>query len=516
MTIQQAPNPAPFTGILSMPGVIPAGRWQGITYDAPIPGGAPDSRIAVYAVMAAIALAEGTGKVRYVAGASPAVLATVEAGGRESHIAYRLRDNSVVTTSLMNQPPMAAIPLAAHILAAGSDAAYSDAHTALLAAIADPSMAQSDVEDTAIRAGTALLAAIEASDQENIAWFANASTDNGELDEALDPSALPLSGLFSNPVNFAAYRAGTPTEWDLLRTQQSVDSPEAVSAETADPNGFVGPQLALAVRYMREGKHILHYGPTGTGKSFVWDLAMKEVYGDDFDHGTYPYFVHGSVGVEDIDFIGQILPMPDGSKQWIDGPLVRAMKDGKRIKVEEMNRLQPAMLNILMGAMDYGRIAITRHLGEVIEAKPGFAVDAMANIGREYTGTETIDAAHLRRFSRKIEYDFLPAEREVVLLRSRQPRLEREMAETLVRIANTVREAYEYGNGDLDVDLYVSPAALLESAEMVAAGSPIAEAIEATWLSEVAQTRAKREKVRAMIESHIRERKPSKARAKRK
>ena len=90
------------------------------------------------------------------------------------------------------------------------------------------------------------------------------------------------------------------------------------------------------------------------------------------------------------------------------------------------------------------------------------------------------------------------------------------MAETLVRIANTVREAYEYGNGDLDVDLYVSPAALLESAEMVAAGSPIAEAIEATWLSEVAQTRAKREKVRAMIESHIRERKPSKARAKRK
>ncbi len=500
--LHSAPNPAPFTGVLKMAAVIPAGRWQNIAYDAPVPG-TSGTTVTISAVIAAIALAEGSAKLRYVAGASPALVVTTTTSGRTAHVAYRLRDHAVVTTSLMNQPVAAAIPLGAAILVAGTSPAYTAAHTILLDGIA-LGTPQSDLDDFAIRAGDALATAIEAFDLGNIAWSSNADPAAGELDEALDPSALPLDRLFSDPASFAAFTTGSPTEWDILRVQQVAEA--AAEIEAADPSGFVGPQQALAVRYMREGKHVLHHGPTGTGKSFVWDLAMRAVYGDDFDPQTYPYFVHGSAGLEDIDFIGQILPMPDGSRQWIDGPLVRAMRDGKRLKVEEMNRISPQMVNVLMGAMDYGRIALTRHLGEVVTAAPGFAVDAMANIGREYTGTDTIDAAHLRRFQRKIEYDFLPPAAEVGLLRGRFPTLDREDAETLVRIATTVREAYEYGNGDLDVDLYVSHAGLLETAEMIAGGSTIAEAIEATWLSEVAQTKAKREKVRAMVESHIRER----------
>jgi MoxR-like ATPase len=183
------------------------------------------------------------------------------------------------------------------------------------------------------------------------------------------------------------------------------------------------------------------------------------------------------------------------------------MKAGKRLKVEEMNRLPGSMLNVLLGAMDYGRIALTRHEGEVILAAPGFAVDAMANVGQEYTATEVIDPAILRRFHIKIEYSFLPPEQEVALLRSRHSTLEREDAETLVRIANTIREAYEYGGGsDLDVDLYVSPAALLNTAELVAGGTSISEAIDLTWAAEVAHTKAKREKVRAVIDQNIRDR----------
>lgn len=163
--------------------------------------------------------------------------------------------------------------------------------------------------------------------------------------------------------------------------------------------------------------------------------------------------------------------------------------------------MSPAHLNVLLGAMDFGRITIARYDGQVVVAKEGFAVDAMANIGLEYTGTEEIDPAVMRRFQVKIEYSFLPAIDEVALLRTRTGVAQRD-ADILVRIANSIREAYRSGAG-IDVDLYVSPASLLQTAEIVADGATISEAIELTWLVEVARTAERRAAVRETIAAHL-------------
>lgn len=494
--------------ILPQASVMPAGRWAGITPGLPVQQPATrrpanyTATVVINVVKALMTMVEGTARLRFVAGADPALVCTPKIGPREDTIVYRIRDNSIVTTSMLGQPPMAAVLFAARLLIS-RQAEFSAAYGALLDAVAADAP-QSDLYAAMIHASDELLCALELDlPLEGITWFSQAKIEE-ELEEAIDPAALPLDRLFSDPTTFHAFQNGQSSDYDILIARIPGASRDAEAAPF-DNNGFFGPQLDTAIRFMRTNRHILHHGPTGTGKSFVWELAMKAI-DPEFDPNNYPYFVHGSAGLEDIDFTGNYVLHADGSRSWQDGPLVRAMKDGKRFKVEEINRLPGPMLNVLLGAMDYGRISLPRYDGQIVVAKEGFAVDAMANIGREYTATEEIDPAIMRRFQIKIEYDFLDPKVEAALIRSRYPSLNEEDVETLVRIANAVREAYEFGGGsDLDVDLYVSTAALLESASLMSEGLDLAEAIELTWLVEVARTKEKRQKVRDMIDQNVRD-----------
>lgn len=516
MAIRQVTSVAPYVSqVLTNPTSMPAGRWQNLQQDFALSRPATRRQagdspaFSVQIAKAVLALAEGSAQVRFVAGADPALVCTVKASGRQDTASYRMRDDAIVATGMIAQPWFAAIDIAARLLISRVpefSAAYGELLTALAA-----NEPQEKLDTLVAHVSDELAVALETDcDLESLSWFCQADIDAGEMDEARDPSALPLDSLFADKAKFDAYLGGEAGEFGLVETKTPGAAEANPTATGVDPNGFVGPQLGTALRFMQTHRHILHHGPTGTGKSFVWELAMKQM-DPDFDIDTYRYFVHGSAGLEDIDFVGGFKKRGD-KVDWIDGPLVLAMQDGKRFKVEEMNRLPGVMLNVLLGAMDYGRIALTAYDGRVIVAKEGFAVDAMANIGREYTATDEIDPAIMRRFHIKIEYDFLTPAQEVALLRSRQPSLDKEDAETLVRIGNAVREAYEYGGGsDLDVDLYVSPAALLISAGLVAEGLSLSEAIELSWLVDVARTKDKREKVRAMIDQNIRDRKTKRA-----
>ena len=264
-----------------------------------------------------------------------------------------------------------------------------------------------------------------------------------------------------------------------------------------------------AVDFEGNPLHILHYGPTGTCKTKVWARAMREL-DPAFDFATYPYKIAGSGGVEDRDFRGAILPVEGkgATHAWVYGPLVRAMRDGKRLLVDEFNRLPTAMANVLLNAMQERAITIPEKGNEIVIAAEGFAVDATANVGQEYTGTDAIDPALKSRFGVKIRYDFLEPDYEIALLRSRFATLGAEDAETLVRIAGSIREAYEYGGGaDLDVEFPVSTRTLLHTANLVAnLGLPLAEAIGDTLLPEVASTREKQERVMMVVDQHLRDR----------
>ena len=68
-------------------------------------------------------------------------------------------------------------------------------------------------------------------------------------------------------------------------------------------------------------------------------LSVEEV-------GTILGVADGIAWVEGLPSVpvGEVLRSADGSRAWVDGPLVRAMLEGRRFKVEEPNRMPASML----------------------------------------------------------------------------------------------------------------------------------------------------------------------------
>lgn len=519
MPMRKVNDPKPLADVIATHGgFLPAGRWQSLVEGQPIATSAKrrhgSATLRIHAVRAVISLATGEYETGFVSGAEAAFTLRTKANGREERLVHRLRDNEIRSSGVLNQSPNAAALVAVELLALRRSADFVDAYgdfTNALAAGAD----DTTLLTLAATASDELAFSIERDEAgfDRAAWQSVAQ--NADQPELADPTRLDLAPLFTPGAAWDTHRSGGQAEgFEMLYLRATVPGRRAAEIQV-DPEGFVGNQLERALRYMGaadyEGNplHVLHYGPTGTGKTRVWALAMEQL-DPSFEFATYPYKIAGSGGVEDRDFRGAILPVEGegATHTWVYGPLVRAMRDGKRLLVDEFNRLPTAMANVLLNAMQERAITIPEKGNEVVVAAPGFAVDATANVGQEYTGTDAIDPALKSRFGVKIRYDFLEPDYEIALLRSRFASLDPEDAETLVRIAGSIREAYEYGGGaDLDVEFPVSTRTLLHTANLVAnLRLPLAEAISDTLLPEVASTREKQERVMMVVDQHLRDR----------
>jgi MoxR-like ATPase len=160
-------------------------------------------------------------------------------------------------------------------------------------------------------------------------------------------------------------------------------------------HGIVGrdEELTLALAVLQTRGHLLFEGPVGVGKTRV-ALAVcahlcrttLRVDGDDryseakltgwFD----PPLVMGKGYCEETFFAG---------------PLVRAMKEGAVLFVNELNRMPEGVQNVLLPALDEGLLELPR-VGEV-RAAPGFQVIATQNPA-EYIATGHLSEALRDRF----------------------------------------------------------------------------------------------------------------------
>ena len=68
--------------------------------------------------------------------------------------------------------------------------------------------------------------------------------------------------------------------------------------------------VTLIRQSIEVGLPVLLYGPPGTGKTALVEAA----FGDDLT-------VQGTIETETADFVGSWVQLPDGSYQWVDGPL---------------------------------------------------------------------------------------------------------------------------------------------------------------------------------------------------
>ncbi|MEV0675901.1 AAA family ATPase [Actinosynnema sp. NPDC050436] len=152
-----------------------------------------------------------------------------------------------------------------------------------------------------------------------------------------------------------------------------------VTGPVKRPNGMdYHPRLlsgipdVTALRRLRDaGVAALLYGPPGTGKTSVVEAAFPDCI-----------TVQGDGDTVVADFVGDYTKTPDGEFVFVHGPLVRAMRDGVPLFVDDATLIPPTVLAVVYPAMDGRRqIVIKANGGEVVDAAPGFYVVAGHNPG---------------------------------------------------------------------------------------------------------------------------------------
>lgn len=224
---------------------------------------------------------------------------------------------------------------------------------------------------------------------------------------------------------------------DLVEITKRVWIP--INKEKVDPNFIpkdipfednkkVLEQVAIAIT---KDMPVLLIGETGTGKtSLVRHLAAVT------KNGFVRVNHNGGSTVEDI--VGRWIINSTGETQWVDGLLVKAMKEGLWFLADEFNAAG-AEINFVYHSLldDDHRIILAEKGSEVVIPHSNFRFFAGMNPPAEYAGTKEVNKALLSRFI-VVKTDFPAPEIEAKILVDRTG-IPQAAAEKMVDVAGTIR-----------------------------------------------------------------------------
>ncbi|MEU6036134.1 AAA family ATPase [Actinomadura sp. NPDC047616] len=144
------------------------------------------------------------------------------------------------------------------------------------------------------------------------------------------------------------------------------------NGQTYHPRQLADLPDVAALRRLREASiPALLYGPPGTGKTSLVEAAFPDLI-----------TVAGDGDTAVADFIGEYTQAPGGGYEFVYGPLVTAMTEGRCLFIDDATLISPKVLAVVYPAMDGRRqITVKTHKGETVTAADGFYVIAGHNPG---------------------------------------------------------------------------------------------------------------------------------------
>ncbi len=189
------------------------------------------------------------------------------------------------------------------------------------------------------------------------------------------------------------------------------------------PHLFEDILIAISVK-----KPVLLKGPSGSGKT-----RLAQSISALFQQPMHS--VNCSVDLDAEALLGfKTIVTKDGQSviEFVDGPVVTAMKRGHILYIDEINMAKPETLPILHSLLDHRRMLTNPFTGEVIVAHEDFSIISAINEG--YIGTSPMNEALKNRFV-SFSIPYLEAEQLRKVLEDAVPEAKASVVDTIMNLS---------------------------------------------------------------------------------
>ncbi len=238
-------------------------------------------------------------------------------------------------------------------------------------------------------------------------------------------------------------------------------------------------------------KPVLLKGPSGSGKT-----KLAQSISHFFNQPMHS--VNCSVDLDAESLLGfKTINATSGQSiiEFVEGPVVQAMKKGHILYIDEINMAKPETLPILHSVLDHRRMLTNPFTGEVIHAHPDFTVVAAINEG--YVGTSPMNEALKNRFI-SFSIPYLTGDQLREIIQTLFPQADSALVQTFLNINEDLRK--QVMNGLLSEEA-ASVRSLLDAIAL-AEHMPVRRAIRYA-IAEKLEDRMERDLVMELVETWV-------------
>ena len=180
-------------------------------------------------------------------------------------------------------------------------------------------------------------------------------------------------------------------------------------------------------------KPVLLKGPSGSGKT-----KLAQTISHYFQQPMQS--VNCSVDLDAESLLGfKTITSKEGQTiiEFVEGPVIQAMKKGHILYIDEINMAKPETLPILHSVLDHRRMLTNPFTGEVIFAHEDFTVISAINEG--YVGTSPMNEALKNRFV-SFSVPYLTGEQLKSVMTATYPAAATQLVETFLQLGNDLKK----------------------------------------------------------------------------